>query len=129
MHLVTNFTNPTNRFRLAMRGADASLGSCSISAGGTIERCTIADAALNFDGLVSRVADEGIVVEIERDNHVVARLSPATPSPLTVNDLSAFFAQLPSLGDDAQAFERGELKATEALERHPTRICRRPQSA
>jgi hypothetical protein len=71
-----------------------------------MERCTIADAAVNFDGLVTRVVDEGITAELERDNHVVARLSPATPPRLTVHELGAFLAQLPSLGDDVEAFSQ-----------------------
>ncbi len=85
-----------------------------------MERCTIADAAVNFSGLVSRVVDEGITVELERDNHVVARLSPAVPplSPavpprLTVNELGAFLAELPRLGEDTEAFGR-DLEAIRA---------------
>ncbi len=35
-----------------------------------MERCTIADAAVNLNGLVSRVVDEGITVELERDNMI-----------------------------------------------------------
>jgi antitoxin (DNA-binding transcriptional repressor) of toxin-antitoxin stability system len=78
-----------------------------------MERCTIADAAVNFNGLVSRVVEEGITVELERDNHVVARLSPVPPSRLTVSDLAAVLAQLPRLGDDAEAFAR-DLEAIRA---------------
>jgi len=70
-----------------------------------MERVTVADAATNLDGLVSRVVDEGITIELERNAHVVARLLPAE-RPLTVRDLPAFLAQLPSLGEDASAFAR-----------------------
>jgi antitoxin (DNA-binding transcriptional repressor) of toxin-antitoxin stability system len=65
----------------------------------------LADAEKNFAKLVSKVYAEGISVDLERDDKVIARLTPAEPmSPLTVGDLNAFLRNLPSLGDDADAF-------------------------
>lgn len=40
-------------------------------------RMSVVDAGLHFGALIDRVAAEGIVVELQRDNRVVARLSPA----------------------------------------------------
>ncbi len=43
--------------------------------------------------------------ENERDDNVIAGLTPAEPrSPLTVGELNAFLLNLPSLGDDADEF-------------------------
>ena len=62
----------------------------------------IADAEKNFANLVNKVYLEGISVDLERDDKVIARLTPAEPrSPLTVGGLNAFLGNLPSLGDDA----------------------------
>jgi hypothetical protein len=65
----------------------------------------VTEAAENFTKLVNRVYLEGITVDLESDNKVIARLTPAVPCPkLTVADLNAFLGSLPSLGDDADAF-------------------------
>ncbi len=65
----------------------------------------IADAEKNFVKLVDKVYVEGISVDLERDAKVIARLTPAEPhSALTVGELNGFLRQLPSLGDDADAF-------------------------
>jgi antitoxin (DNA-binding transcriptional repressor) of toxin-antitoxin stability system len=65
----------------------------------------VADAEKNFAKLVNKVYAEGISVDLERDDKVIARLTPAEPmSPLTVGALNAFLRNLPSLGDDADAF-------------------------
>jgi len=43
---------------------------------------SVADAGLHFGELVDRVSTEGLVVELQRDDRVVARLSPAgSPIP------------------------------------------------
>ena len=65
----------------------------------------VVEAEKNFAKLVNKVYVEGITVDLERDDKVIARLTPAEPpSPLTVGGLNAFLRNLPSLGDDADAF-------------------------
>lgn len=65
----------------------------------------IAEAEKNFVKLVNQVYLEGISVDLERDDKVIARLTPAEPrSLLTVGELNTFMRSLPSLGDDASAF-------------------------
>ena len=70
----------------------------------------LTDAQRDFANLVTKVYSEGISVDLERDNKVIARLTPAKPrSPLTVSDLNAFLKGLPPLGDDADQFA-GDLR-------------------
>ena len=65
----------------------------------------ITEAEKNFAKLVDKVYTEGVSVDLERDNQVIARLTPAEPrSPLTVGELNAFLRHLPALGDDADRF-------------------------
>lgn len=65
----------------------------------------IAEAADNFATLVDTVHRDGISIDLERDNQVIARLTPVEPrSPLTVGELNAFLRSLPLLGDDSDAF-------------------------
>ena len=65
----------------------------------------ITEAERSFAELVEKVFVEGITVDLERDNRVIARLTPATPrSPLTVGELNAFLRRLPKLGDDVDRF-------------------------
>jgi antitoxin (DNA-binding transcriptional repressor) of toxin-antitoxin stability system len=67
----------------------------------------VADAEKDFAKLVNKVYVEGVSVDLERDDKVIARLIPAEPySPLTVGELNSFLRGLPSLGDDAEAFAR-----------------------
>lgn len=68
-----------------------------------MERISVSEAGRQFDELVSRVSREGVTVELERDNHVIARLSPAAHR-VKVADLNRVFACFPSLGDDADSF-------------------------
>jgi antitoxin (DNA-binding transcriptional repressor) of toxin-antitoxin stability system len=68
-------------------------------------RISVAEAGRQFDELINRVSREGVTVELERDNHVVARLSPAEYR-VEVSDLNRIFASFPSLGDDAEAFAK-----------------------
>ncbi len=66
---------------------------------------TIAEAEKNFSQLVNKVYLEGISVDLECDDKVIARLTPAEPSSsLTVGELNSFLRNLPSLGDDANGF-------------------------
>jgi antitoxin (DNA-binding transcriptional repressor) of toxin-antitoxin stability system len=75
---------------------------------------TIAEAEKGFAKLVNKVYAEGISVDLERDDKVIARLTPAEPrSPLTIGGLHAFLRSLPSLGDDADAFAN-DLRAIRA---------------
>jgi antitoxin (DNA-binding transcriptional repressor) of toxin-antitoxin stability system len=65
----------------------------------------VAEAQKNFADLVNKVYAEGISVDLERDDKVIARLTPVEPpSSLTVGQLNAFLRGLPSLGDDADDF-------------------------
>ena len=65
----------------------------------------VAEAEKNFANLVNKVYLEGISVDLERDDKVIARLTPADAwSSLTVGELNAFLRNLPSLGDDADGF-------------------------
>lgn len=67
----------------------------------------VLEAEKNFAKLVNKVYAEGISVDLERDNKIIARLTPAEPpSPLTVRDLNAFLRSLPLLGDDADDFAK-----------------------
>jgi antitoxin (DNA-binding transcriptional repressor) of toxin-antitoxin stability system len=72
---------------------------------GREEDMNVLEAEKNFAKLVDKVYAEGISVDLERDDKVIARLMPAEPrSPLTVGQLNAFLRSLPSLGDDADKF-------------------------
>ena len=67
----------------------------------------VLEAEKNFAKLVDKVHAEGISVDLERDNRIIARLIPAEPrSPLKIGDLNAFLRNLPSLGDDGDDFAR-----------------------
>jgi len=70
-----------------------------------MHRISVTEAERDFSKLVNRVYAEGISVELERGDKVIARLTPAGPrSPVKVHDLNAFLASLPKLEDDAEAF-------------------------
>jgi len=72
-----------------------------------MERMTVADAEREFGNLVKRVYSEGVSIELEQGDKVVARLTPGGPqSPLKVGDLNAFLQGLPQLGEDAEAFDQ-----------------------
>ena len=70
-----------------------------------MERIGLVDAERRFSELVHRVCSEGITVELDRGDRVVARITPVGPrSGLKVRDLNAFLQNLPKLGDDAASF-------------------------
>lgn len=76
-----------------------------------MERIALADAERDFSRLVQRVYSEGVTVEVDRGDQVIARIIPVGPRPgLQVRDLNAFLQGLPKLGDDADAF-REDLRA------------------
>jgi len=65
----------------------------------------VAEVEKNFANLVEKVYSEGITVDLERDERIIARLVPVEPhATLTVGELAAFLRNLPPLGDDADAF-------------------------
>ena len=65
----------------------------------------VIEAEKNFAKLVDRVYVEGVSVDLERDDKVIARLTPVEPpSRITIGEFNAFLRNLPSLGDDAEAF-------------------------
>ena len=68
-------------------------------------RITVAEAERDFANLVNRVYSEGILVELERGDEVIAHLTPAVPrSRLKVRELNAFLEGLPKLAAEADAF-------------------------
>lgn len=65
----------------------------------------ISDAEKEFAKLVDLVYTNGISVDLERDDKIIARLTPAVPqSPLKAGDLNDFLRRLPTLDDDAEVF-------------------------
>ena len=65
----------------------------------------LAEVEKNFATLVDKVYREGISIDLERDDKVVARLTPAQPHrEITLGELNAFLANLPSLGEDTDRF-------------------------
>lgn len=72
-----------------------------------MERISVTQAVRQFSDLLNRVFYQGTIVELERGNKVIARISPVAPeSPLKVKNLNRLFADLPSLGEDAKAFAK-----------------------
>lgn len=70
-----------------------------------MHRLTVTEAERDFSGLVSRICSEGVGVELQRGDSIVAYLTPAEPrSPLKVRDLNAFLQNLPKLENDTEAF-------------------------
>ena len=70
-----------------------------------MERLSVTQAVRQFSDLINRVFYQGTIVELERGNRVIARISPVTSeSPVKVKDLNTFFQELPSLGDDSERF-------------------------
>lgn len=70
-----------------------------------MDRISVTQAVRKFSDLMNRVFYQGTIVELERGNRVIARISPVSPeSPLKVKDLNSFFHELPSLNADSEAF-------------------------
>ncbi|MEX2214522.1 MAG: hypothetical protein WD768_10360 [Phycisphaeraceae bacterium] len=68
-------------------------------------RMNVNEAARDFASLIERVVRDGESVELEKDERVVARITPEPgKESLRVKDLNAFLKSLPRLGDDAEAF-------------------------
>ena len=72
-----------------------------------MKRLSVAEAEKRFAKLVEEVYTKGISVELEREEIIIARLTPAELSrTLTVEKLNEFLRSLPPLDDDADAFAR-----------------------
>lgn len=70
-----------------------------------MDRISLREAERDFSVLIDRVYTQGVSIELERDNKVIARITPAGPSsPLKVRDLNKFLESLPKLREDAEAF-------------------------
>jgi antitoxin (DNA-binding transcriptional repressor) of toxin-antitoxin stability system len=87
-----------------------------------MERLSVTQAVRQFSDLMNRVFYQGSIVELERGNKVIARICPAAQaSPLQVKDLSGFFQELPSLGEDTERFSKdlAEVRKQVPPERNP----------
>lgn len=74
-------------------------------------RIAVEEAKADFANLVERVHLEGICIQLERDDIVVACLTPPMPSSrLQVRGLGFFLHELPKLDDDLEAFS-GDIEA------------------
>jgi len=72
-----------------------------------MERMSVTQAVRQFSDLINRVFYQGVSVELERGNRVIARISPvSSESPLKVKDLNRLFSKLPSLGEDSETFAK-----------------------
>ena len=72
-----------------------------------MERISVTQAVRQFSDLLNRIFYQGVSVELERGNKVIARISPVlSESPLKVKDLNGLFANLPSLGKDTGLFAK-----------------------
>jgi antitoxin (DNA-binding transcriptional repressor) of toxin-antitoxin stability system len=72
-----------------------------------MERMSVTQAVRQFSDLLNRIFYQGVTVELERGNKVIARISPVSPdSPLKVKDLNGLFDGLPSLGEDSELFAK-----------------------
>jgi antitoxin (DNA-binding transcriptional repressor) of toxin-antitoxin stability system len=80
-----------------------------------MERLNVTQAARNLCGLLNRGYSQGTSIELERDGEVIACLVPVQPTAsLRAKVLQAFFAALPRLGQDAEAFAE-DIKAAKAF--------------
>ncbi len=70
-----------------------------------MECIKVTQAVRQFSDILNRVFYQRQIVELQRGNKIIARLSPvALDSPLKVKDLNRIFADMPSLGEDAKVF-------------------------
>jgi antitoxin (DNA-binding transcriptional repressor) of toxin-antitoxin stability system len=70
-----------------------------------VQRINVSEAERDFSSLIHQVCTQGVSIELERENKVIARITPAGPSsPLQIRDLNTFLESLPKLGDDAESF-------------------------
>lgn len=72
-----------------------------------MERISVTQAVRQFSDLLNRVFYQGVSIELERGNKVIARISPvSSESPLKVKDLNRLFSELPLLRDDSESFAK-----------------------
>jgi len=72
-----------------------------------MERISVTQAIRQFSDLLNRVFYQGVSVELERGNKVIARISPVSPeSAVQVKNLNRMFANLPSLEGDTGVFNK-----------------------
>lgn len=83
-----------------------------------MNRISVAEAGRHFTELIEQVTRQGVTVELERNDQIVARLSPVGRR-LQASDLPRFFASLPSLGDNAESFARDLERIRRELPREP----------
>lgn len=70
-----------------------------------MQRISISEGSRDFVNIVNRVHNEGISVEVERGNMVIAIITPVgRKSSLKVKDLNMFLQSLPKLEDDSEVF-------------------------
>ena len=79
-----------------------------------MERQSISDPQLNWSALIEHVVRDQVTVELAQGANVLARISPVTKS-ITMAELNAALAAVPSLGDDAASFERDVLEIRKSL--------------
>ena len=81
-----------------------------------MEQVKVTQAARQLSDMLNRVAYQGASFELTRGGRRIARLVPAgPPQRVKVSELNDIFAQIPKLGDDADAFERDIADAQAAI--------------
>ncbi|MBK5969831.1 MULTISPECIES: type II toxin-antitoxin system Phd/YefM family antitoxin [Thiorhodovibrio] len=81
-----------------------------------MEQVKVTQAARQLSDMLNRVAYQGASFELTRGGRRIARLVPAgPPQRVKVSELNDIFAQIPKLGDDADAFERDIADAQSAI--------------
>ena len=72
-----------------------------------MERMSVTQAVRQFSDLMNRVFYQGTIVELERGNKIIARISPVSQeSTIKVQNLNRFFSELPELDKDAESFSQ-----------------------
>ena len=72
-----------------------------------MERMSVTQAVRQFSDLMNRVFYQGTIVELERGNKIIARISPVSQeSPMKVKNLNRFFNELPVLDEDTESFSQ-----------------------
>lgn len=81
-----------------------------------MEEINATQAARRLSDLLNRVAYQGTSFQLTRGGRRIARLIPAgPPKRVEVSELNTIFANIPSLGDDAESFERDIADAQAAI--------------
>lgn len=81
-----------------------------------MEEINATQAARSLSDLLNRVAYQGASFELTRGGRRIALLVPAgPPNRVAVSELNRIFAGIPSLGDDADTFERDIADAQAAI--------------